>query len=85
MTRTPNGFRAVRYCDSRHIYYCRELDGGAIESVSDDGDVQTLHDPKTFRVMFCHEHRPEMPPVVRARFEGKPTFAEWWAAQQSQK
>lgn len=82
VSKTLNGFRAVRYCDSRRIYYVIEREDGYV-AISDDGAVRLLVELKAFPVTFCHEHNPSMPPVVRARFEGKPTFAEWWAAQQS--
>lgn len=80
MNKIPNGFRAVRYCDSRRIYYVTEHEHG-FEAISDDGEARLMVEPKAFKVTFCREHNPDMPPVVRARFEGKPTFAEWWAAR----
>lgn len=75
MSKTPDGFRAVRYCDSQRIYYVTEQ--------TEDGwfKVKLLVEPKAFKVTFCREHHPSMPPAVCARFEGKPTFTEWWAAR----
>lgn len=81
MSKTPNGFRAVRYCDSQRIYYVIEQEDGCFKAVSDDGARAFIVEPKAFKVTFCHEHRPEMPPAVRARFEGKPTLSEWWEAK----
>lgn len=83
MSKTPNGFRAVRYCDSNRIYYCTEEEDGWFKTTSDDGKVKLLVEPKAFKVTFCREHNPDMPPVVRARFVGKSSFSEWWAARQT--
>ena len=80
MNKIPNGFRAVRYCDSRRIYYVTEHENG-FEAISDDGKARLMVEPKAFKVTFCREHNPDMPPAVCARFQGKPTFAEWWAAR----
>ena len=80
MSKTPTGFRAVRYCDSRRVYYVIEREHD-FEAVSDDGNVRLLVEPKAFKITFCREHNPDMPPVVRARFEGKQSFAEWWEAK----
>lgn len=84
MSKTPNGFRAVRYCDSRRIYYVTEREH-YFEAISDDGKVRLIVKPKAFKVTFCREHNPDMPPVVCARFQGKPTFAEWWAARSKER
>lgn len=81
MSKTPDGFRAVRYCDSQRIYYVTEQEDGCFKAVSDDGKVKLLVEPKAFKVTFCREHHPSMPPAVCARFEGKPSFSEWWAAR----
>ena len=37
MSKTPNGFRAVRYCDSIHIYYIEQTEDGRLNATSDDG------------------------------------------------
>ena len=82
MSKTPDGFRAVRYCDSQRIYYVTEQpEDGWFKATSDDGKVKLLVEPKAFKVTFCREHHPSMPPAVCARFEDKPTFSEWWAAR----
>ncbi len=81
MSKIPNGFRAVRYCDSIHIYYCTEEEDGCFKTESDDGKLGFLVEPGAFKKLFCREHSPDMPPAVCARFEGKPTFSEWWAAR----
>lgn len=82
MIKTPNGFRAVRYCDSIHIYYVIEqAEDGCFNATSDDGKVKLLVEPKAFKVTFCREYNPDMPPAVCTRFEDKPTFTEWWAAR----
>ncbi|WP_297891737.1 hypothetical protein [uncultured Desulfovibrio sp.] len=82
MSKTPNGFRAVRYCDSHRIYYVTEqVEDGWFNVTSDDGKVKLLVDPKAFKVTFCREYNPNMPQAVCARFEGKPTFTEWWTAR----
>ena len=80
-SKTPDGFRAVRYCDSRRIYYVTEGEHD-FEATSDDGKVRLLVEPKAFKITFCREHNPAMPPVVCARFVDKPSFAAWWDAQQ---
>lgn len=79
--KTPNGFRAVRYCDSQRIYYVTEQEDGCFKAVSDDGKIGLMVEPKAFKVTFCREHNPDMPPAVCARFEDKPTFSEWWTAK----
>lgn len=80
--KTPDGFRAVRYCDSQRIYYVTEhTEDGWLKATSDDGKVKLLVEPKAFKVTFCREHHPSMPPAVCARFEDKPTFSEWWTAR----
>lgn len=80
MAKTPDGFRAVRYCDSIHIYYVIEqAEDGCFRAESDDNKPGFLVEPGAFKKLFCREHSQDMPPAVCARFEGKPTFAEWWA------
>lgn len=79
--KTPSGFRAVRYCDSIHIYYCVEEEGGCFRAASDDGTIGLIVEPGAFKKLFCREYSQDMPPAVCARFEGKPTFTEWWAAR----
>ena len=82
MIKSPNGFRAVRYCDSIHIYYVIEqAEDGCFNATSDDGKVGLMVEPGAFKKLFCREHNPDMPPAVCARFEGKPSFSEWWAAR----
>ena len=82
MSKTPDGFRAVRYCDSQRIYYVIEqAEDGCFKTESDDCKLGFLVEPGAFKKLFCREHSPDMPPVVCARFEGKPTFSEWWAAR----
>ena len=81
MSKTSNGFRAVRYCDSIHIYYIEQTADGRLNATSDDGKVKLLVEPKAFKMTFCREYNPNMPPAVCARFEGKPTFTEWWTAR----
>ena len=81
MSKIPNGFRAVRYCDSHRIYYVFEHRDGCFKATSEDGKVSIMVEPKAFKVTFCREHHPSMPPAVCARFEDKPTFSEWWAAR----
>ena len=82
MSKTPTGFRAVRYCDSRRVYYCAEEEDGCFKVTSDDGKVRLLVEPGAFKKLFCQEYSESMPPVVRARFDGKPSFAAWWNTQQ---
>lgn len=78
--KTPDGFRAVRYCDSQRIYYVTEqAEDGWFKATSDDGKAKLLVEPGAFKKLFCREHHPSMPPAVCARFEGKPSFSEWWA------
>lgn len=84
MSKTPDGFRAVRYCDSQRIYYCIEqAEDGCFKATSDDGKVKLLVEPKAFKVTFCREYNPSMPPAVCARFDGKPSFSQWWNARQT--
>ena len=35
MSKTPNGFRAVRYCDSIHIYYIEQTEDGRLNATND--------------------------------------------------
>lgn len=81
MSKTPNGFRAVRYCDSIHIYYIEQTEDGRLNATSDDGRVGLSVEPGAINKLFCREYSPDMPPAVCARFDGKPTFSEWWAAR----
>ncbi|KAF5089811.1 hypothetical protein DSECCO2_25870 [anaerobic digester metagenome] len=78
-SKTPNGFRAVRYCDSHRIYYVFEHRDGCFKATSEDGKVSIMVEPEAFKKLFCREHHPDMPLAVRTRFEGKPAFSEWWA------
>lgn len=58
-SKTPDGFRAVRYCDSQRIYYVTEqAEDGWFKATSDDGKVKLLVDPKAFAVRGqAHVHR----------------------------
>lgn len=85
MRKTPNGFRAVRMRGKTEVVYCVEHKEFTIGKVvvrnvfqvwAEDG-MEELHPTSSFNSMFTREYSP-MPPAVRARFEGKPSFSEWW-------
>lgn len=91
--RRPAGFRAVRMRGKTEVVYCVEWKG-KIDSCSTatvkevdvyaaDGSKITLTSKK-FNTLHAVEHSP-MPPAVKALFEGKPSFAEWWDAKNEAK
>ena len=89
----PNGFRAVRMRGKTEVVYCVEMpkrgygsiERGAIviDTYTADGSKQAMS-ANTFNATHAREYSP-MPDAVRAMFDGKPSFAEWWDARQSQK
>lgn len=83
--RRPDGFRAVKFSDSQRIYYCWEENGETHAESHNHKFHFVVEQKKSFNRLFCHEHSPEMPPAVKARFEGKPTFAQWWDAKNEAK
>lgn len=90
MSKTPNGFRAVRMRGKTEIVYCVErkggidscctTSGGEVDVVRADGVLLSTLTSKDFNQAYAREYSP-MPDAVRAIFQGKPTFAEWWAAK----
>ena len=86
----PNGFRAVRMRGKTEVVYCVErkgeidscctTSGGGVDVYSADGGKQTMI-AKMFNATHAREYSP-MPDAVRAMFQGKPSFAEWWEARQ---
>lgn len=75
----PNGFRAVRMRGKTEVVYCVERKGEA-DVYTTDGSKQTMSD-KIFRANYAREYL-LMPDAVRAMFDRKPSFAEWWDARQ---
>ena len=85
----PNGFRAVRMRGKTEVVWCVErkgeidscctTSGSEFDVYSADGDKQTMS-AKTFNATHAREYSP-MPDAVRAMFQGKPSFAEWWDAR----
>lgn len=78
-TRRPDGFRAVRMRGKTEVVYCVEHDK-QVDVFDVYGKWQSLP-INAFRVSYAREYSP-MPDAVRVMFEGKPTFAEWWAARE---
>lgn len=80
------GFRAVRMRGKTEVVYCVErkgkidscctTSGKEVDVYAADGSKVTLTS-KEFSATHVLEHAP-MPPAVKAMFEGKPSFAEWW-------
>ncbi len=46
----------------------------------EDGVLLSTLTSKDFNQAYAREYSP-MPDAVRAMFDGKPTFTEWWAAK----
>ena len=90
-TRRPDGFRAVRMRGKTEVVYCVErkgeidscctTSGKEVDVYSADGSKATLPSKK-FNAAYALEHA-ELPTVVKALFDGKPSFAEWWDARAS--
>lgn len=91
MNKTPSGFRAVRMRGKTEVVYCvdraeqAKMNGINKQEVSSDVDVYAADGSELvqcttaqFNAMFTREHSP-MPDAVRAMFDDKPTFSEWWA------
>ena len=86
--RRPDGFRAVRMRGKTEVVYCvehKEFTVGRatacnITQVWTLDGQEELHPRSSFTFMFAHEYAP-MPPAVKAMFDGKPTFTEWWDAK----
>lgn len=78
-SRRPDGFRAVRYTGDTAVFYCWEQDGEMVAEREDHTKRISFEARKSFSSRFCHESHPALPDAVRARFEGKPSFEEWWA------
>ena len=86
----PNGFRAVRMRGKTEVVYCVErkgevdscctTSGGEVDVYSTDGSKQGMS-AKAFNATHAREYSP-MPDAVRAMFQGKPSFAEWWDGRQ---
>ena len=85
-TRRPAGFRAVRMRGKTEVVYCVEHKGkidSCCTTTEKEVDVYTAGGSKTtlpskkFNAAYALEYA-ELPPVVKALFEGKPSFAEWW-------
>ena len=94
--RRPDGFRAVRMRGKTEVVYCvgkearakmnglnkQELQGDT-DVYAVDGTIMTLTKAQ-FAASYVFEHAP-MPPAVKALFEGKPSFAQWWDERSEQK
>ena len=80
-TRRPDGFRAVQYSDAHNIFYCWEQDGETHAESLDRKKRFVVEQKKSFDRLFCHEHHPDMPHTIKARFEAQSSFAEWWDAR----
>ena len=86
----PNGFRAVRMRGKTEVVYCVErlghMSGGMredsqrVDVYAADGSKQCMS-ASAFNATHAREYSP-MPDAVRAIFQGKPSFAEWWDARQ---
>ena len=84
--RRPAGFRAVRTRGKTEVVYCVErkgkvdscctTSGKEVDVYAYDGSRSTLNS-KCFNLTHAVEHAP-MPPAVKAMFDGKPSFNEWW-------
>ena len=79
----PNGFRAVRMRGKTEVVYCVEHECGELDVYAEDGSKQSMS-AKVFNAIHAREYSP-MPDAVRAMFQGKPSFAEWWDSRQEQK
>lgn len=85
----PHGFRAVRRLGKTEVVYCVEwlstMHGNeqVVDVYTADGSKERWPQRK-FKAAFVREYSP-MPDAVRAMFEGKPSFEEWWADSQAQK
>lgn len=90
MSKTPNGFRAVRMRGKTEVVYCVErkgevdscctTSGGEVNVYFESGRKESMS-TKVFQATHVREYAP-MPSAVRAMFEGKPSFAEWWASKE---
>ena len=76
----PNGFRAVRMRGKTEVVYCVEHECGELDVYAADGSKQGMI-AKIFHANYTKEYSP-MPDSVRAMFQGKPSFAEWWDGRQ---
>lgn len=87
MSKIPSGFRAVRMRGKTEVVYCIEhkgiidscctTSGREIDVYSADGSKLTMS-ASVFFASYASEYSP-MPDAVRAMFQGKPSFAQWWA------
>ena len=76
----PNGFRAVRMRGKTEVVWCVEHECGELDVYAADGSKQGMS-AKAFNATHAREYSP-MPDAVRAMFQGKPSFTEWWDARQ---
>lgn len=83
----PNGFRAVRMRGKTEVVYCVEKTVEqrlcrpmqVVDTFTADGAFIQLA-IQAFNATHAREYSP-MPDAVRAMFNGKPSFAEWWDAR----
>lgn len=88
----PNGFRAVRMRGKTEVVYCVErkgeidscctTSGGEVDVIRADGTLMNTLTSKDFKQAYAREYSP-MPDAVRAMFNGKPSFAEWWDGKEN--
>ncbi len=86
----PDGFRAVRVRGNTEVVFC--ADRAAIakkyglnkqEVIADyqvralDGTQIGVFTKSEFNAQFVSEYVP-MPPAIKALFNDRPSFAEWW-------
>lgn len=95
-TRRPDGFRAVRMRGKTEVVYCigkearAKMNGLNKQELHGDTDVYAAGGTITtltkaeFAACYLVEHSP-MPAAVKALFDGKPSFAEWWDAKNEAK
>ena len=86
MSKTPNGFRAVRMRGKAEVVYCVErkgkidscctTSGSEIDVYSADGGKITMS-TRSFFASYVSEYSP-MPDYVRSTIEDRPNFAQWW-------
>ena len=84
----PNGFRAVRMRGKTEVVYCVEKTveqrlckpQNIVETFTADGAYITFT-VQAFNANHAREHS-TMPDAVRAMFQSKPSFAEWWDGRQ---
>lgn len=86
MANIPTGFRAVRIRGKTGLVYCVDrlahMSGGMrkgtrlVDVYTTDGNGRTMS-AKAFSANYAREYSP-MPDAVRAMFQGKPSFTQWW-------